>query len=218
VDLAAHRLLDRLARLDEARQRREHRGREAVAASEQAARSAHHHGDGHRVGAREMLCRAGDATAVGARALGHGRAAAHRAEAVAGVPVQERARLGGDGRLARVEACGHGAQILEGGDLGEPEGGERVGLVGDVHGEVGHAVAQAEQHRRGRGVEPVEERPGRPRQRAGLGALHEWLEPPQGEEARRRVGAQRFQPGRIAPLDAHPVERAPGERDRFGHR
>ena len=61
--LAPHRVLDRLARLDEAGERRIHAGHEMRAAAEQAALARHRQHDRHRVGARKML---------GARSWGRG--------------------------------------------------------------------------------------------------------------------------------------------------
>ncbi len=95
--LAAHRILDRLAGLHEAGEARVHVRVEARRAAEERALAAALPVDGehdhHRVGARKMLRRADRAVAPVSADRHPGRRAADRAEAVAGVPVGEAARL-----------------------------------------------------------------------------------------------------------------------------
>ena len=94
VELAAHRVLQRLARLHEAGEAGKHPRREAVLAAEHAAVAVDRQHDDDRIGAREMLGAAGRAVAPVA-ALGRpGRLAAAGAEAVALVPGDQAARLG----------------------------------------------------------------------------------------------------------------------------
>ena len=87
ADLAPHRLLDRLAGLDEAGEARIHALRKARLAAEQAALAVERQHDDDRIGAREMLRLAGVAFAPPAGGGDPRRRAAIGAEAVARVPV-----------------------------------------------------------------------------------------------------------------------------------
>lgn len=86
-------MLERLARLDEARERRVHAGRELLLPPEQAALAIGDEHDDDRIDARKMLCVAVRTKASPARAGGIRGVAAVRAEAVPPMPVEHRTRF-----------------------------------------------------------------------------------------------------------------------------
>ena len=106
--------------------------------------------DGHRVGARKVFGGAFRAAPLRARRGQHGLPAAGRAVAVPRVPVDQGARVSGDGGLVGRELRHDSPKLLEARDVFDAEG--RLGLVhrGDVHREVRDAVVDAEQKRRRR--------------------------------------------------------------------
>ena len=142
--LAAHGVLDRLARLDEAGQRRVHAGREMRAAAEQAAVAAHREHDRHRVGAREVLGVAAGALPLVAARADLGRSATPAAEAVGGVPGEQGAGLGECARGLRVEQPlgGHRAEVDRLDSFGE-----RVGLEPGRGGDHRPGLRPAEEYR-----------------------------------------------------------------------
>ena len=89
-----HRVLDRLARLEEAGEARPHGRPETRAAAEQAVLALGRQHDHHRIGAREMLGVALRTIALPAGADRLRRRAAVRAEAVTQMPMQHRLGLG----------------------------------------------------------------------------------------------------------------------------
>ena len=94
LHLAPHRLLDRLARLQEAGERRIHAGREARLPAEQAALAVDRQHDHHRIDARKNLDRRRRRRCgCTPPPLQRERPAAAPAEAVRGVPVEIGARL-----------------------------------------------------------------------------------------------------------------------------
>ena len=199
-DLALHGLFERLAALDEAGERREERARPRGLAAEQAALAVEHEHDHHRVGAREVLGRARVAPAGPAAVLRARRLAAAGAEAVAGMPVQQVARLRRDRRVAGREEARDRAQLREVRDAVEAELRERLGAVGEIGREVRDAVGDAEEDGLGRGLAAVEQGGRRPRQlrrvaacaRAETGArpaARAWRRRRAARAARRRRGA-----------------------------
>ena len=97
----------RVSRLDESGEARPHAGRKSRLAAEQAALAVDRQHDDDRVGAREMLRRAGRAIAPPTGVDDAGRLAAMGAKTMPRVPMQQRLRLG-DRRLVlgRDEALG----------------------------------------------------------------------------------------------------------------
>ena len=147
VNLARHRFLDRLARLDEAGERAEAaRGKARLAAEQQARRlplAVRHQHDRDRIGARKMLRVAPGAFALPA-AFGDPRALpAHGAEAVPGMPIDQAARPAIDREIARFETLDRRPQARV----------ERAGTAGFRHrGEVRPLLmVEAEKHQFGIG-------------------------------------------------------------------
>src|SRR5581483_1132268 len=119
TNLAAHRFLRGLARLHIAGKAREAGTGAALVAAEQTVLAAHREHDRHRVGARVMLGPALRAAPLPAGLVDRGRRPALGAEAVPGVPADERARLGENRRLALRDLRRQGADIDR---LGVPAG------------------------------------------------------------------------------------------------
>src|SRR5262249_60069920 len=94
LPLAPYRLLDVLARFDEAGEARPHGRGEARRAPEQAMLALHRQHDDDRIGARKMLGPARRTLALPAALDRVGRGAAVGAEAMARVPGEQRLRLG----------------------------------------------------------------------------------------------------------------------------
>ena len=101
--LAAHRLFDGLARLDEARKARPHARRKARTAAEQAALAVDREHDDDGIGARKMLRAAGRAVAPPAGVDDAARRPAIGTEAVARMPAEHRLRLGERRQMLRRE-------------------------------------------------------------------------------------------------------------------
>src|SRR5690606_28741342 len=102
--------------------------------------------------AREMLCAARRALTFGAAFRDVGRAPATRAETVPAVPVEQPARLAGDGEVAVMEPLRGVPQRRVGAEIGERRAcGFRRG--GGVDGEDGAVSLKAEKDDRGVGAE-----------------------------------------------------------------
>src|SRR5262245_508289 len=92
-NLTAYGVLDVLARLDEAGQRREHLVAVAMLVCQQAVLAVRDQHDDHRIGAREPFGLAGPASAPPAAVLDQGVAAATPAAAGVVVPLRQRPGL-----------------------------------------------------------------------------------------------------------------------------
>src|SRR5260221_6046645 len=115
IDLACHRFLQALARLDKAGQGRVHSRRPDALAPQEAAITVMDQHDHRRVGARKILRLAGG---VGAAAympalLADAGGAAHRAEALSHVPKGEASRIGGGRALMPRPERPHAAAVRE---------------------------------------------------------------------------------------------------------
>ena len=111
ADLAAHGLLRGLARLDEAGEAGEPGARAPPVAAEQGPLAADREHDHDGIGAREVRRPARRALPFPAGRRHPGRRSALGAEAMAGVPVEQRAGLGEDRRLAGGDRRGEGAHV-----------------------------------------------------------------------------------------------------------
>src|SRR4051794_30589070 len=181
LGLAANRVLDRLAGLDEAGEARIGVRHEAGLAAEKAALAAVHQHDGDGVRARKVLRLAGGAIAAKAGAGEDGRRAAVRAEAVARMPEQQRLGLRQNAELVRRHEALHR-------DRAQVDGAKGGVLLEGVDR---RRVEQRREHRPS--VERAEERLLVPRRRA--------LEVGEGQK-RGRAGAVRAQ-DRDVPRDRH---------------
>ena len=143
VDLARHGILEALARLDEARQRRMHAARKMLAAAQQALVAVMDQHDDRRIGAREML---GLAALVGA----HADVAAardswcwrrtRRSSGGGGASRSCRGHRPGSSPRARTAAAPTWRRSTN-----SPRSAERRVLAGDVDGEIGRAVDIAQE-------------------------------------------------------------------------
>ena len=142
MGLAPYRVLDRLARLDEARETRPHPGLEAMRSAEQAALALDREHDGDRVGARKMLRLAGRTIAPPATLDCVGRRPAIRAESVARVPVQQRLAFRERRQMVGIDEAAHGdrAQIEDEEVVARLEWLDVFGI--ESHGESCGAVAE----------------------------------------------------------------------------
>ena len=208
VNLAAHGLFQRLARLHETCEAGEAAARALAVPAEQGALTADREHDDDRIGAREMRRPAIGAAPHPPGRCHPGRRAALGAEAVTRMPVDQRAGLGENRRLTGRDRRGEGADVDQlGVDVGRGAGAARVDR--EVRARV---VVDAEQDQesarldlpapRGRRL-PVERRLRR--------AAHERFQVAQGEEPRARVHQQRGDPLVVIPAGADPVERIAGE-------
>ena len=141
--LAAHGLLRRLARLDEAGEAREPGARAPAVAAEQGPLAADGEHDHHGIGAREVRGPARRAVPLPAGRRHPGRRSALGAEAMSGVPVEQGAGLGEDRRLAGGDRRGEGAHVDQ---LGVDVG--RDVRSGRIDREVRAPVAEAEEDQR----------------------------------------------------------------------
>ena len=121
--LADHRLLQRLARLDEPGQGRVAARRPVRAAAEQHPVAVGDEHDDHGVGARVMLRAAARAHAHEPGLADVGRMPAGGAEAVAPVPVQQRGDVGGEAGLGARE---HGERLAQAHGAGSVARGQGV--------------------------------------------------------------------------------------------
>ena len=142
---------------------------------------------------------------------------ARRAVAVARVPVEQRARVGGDGGVGCGQLRHRRAQVLEARHVGDAEALHRIRLRGHVDGEVRDPIARAEQHRLRHRIQVLEELALRPRQLARGAGLHQGLELPHRQIPRLRRAILRVQPLAAAAAQALAVKRAPGVGDRGSH-
>src|SRR5262245_48719748 len=204
--LAAHGLLERLARLDEAGEAREPGARPPPVAAEQAAPAVDREHDHHGIGTREVRGLAVRAASHPTGRCDPGRRAALGAEAVPGVPVEERARLREDRRLARPDLRSERAHVDQ---LGVAVG--RDARAGRIDREVCAPVAETEEDQRRPGLDLPAPGPNRlPVERRRL-AAREGLQVAQRQDARLRIVEQPGDPRPVFPALAGPVQRIAAE-------
>src|SRR5208282_135719 len=212
--LARDRVLQALARLDEAGKGRVHAGRpDALAAQEAALAPAHQH-DHRRIGAGEML---GLALWVCADAhvAGRGtqrRSAAHAAEAVVAMAVENASGIGEERALAVLEQWTMAAQVSE-------LAAERLAYAGGIlemrkiEGEMRDLPAEAEEHEMrfaiedGARLRDGREEGCRPPRGSGVHA-EEVLGAPHRHEARARIAEPLLEPACVRAQGAGAIESA----------
>ncbi len=193
-----------------------HAGRPDALAAQEAALALRHQHDDRRIGAREVLRLAGG-VAAGAHVAGLGTqrpGAAHAAEAMARVPVEDAARIGEDGAVALREKRAVAAQI---GEFAAEASARRGGIleIGEVEGEMRCRPGEAEEHERPLAVrERAELRTRREKRRRRhlrrRGRAKEVLAAPHRHEPRARIGEEALEPGLVAAQRARAVEAAAG--------
>jgi hypothetical protein len=201
--LADHRLLGRLAGVDEPGQDRHPAARPGGVPGQQAAvvRVGHQH-DHRGVGAREVLGAVGRAAGGVPARIDHRRGPVDRAVRVRVVPVGQGHRVREQARVAVAEQRPDLAQRQH---AGPGRGDGQVGRDAEVDDPVG-VLAEQEP---GAGGRPG----GRHEDQRGIVLVH----PDQDaavrdhEHAGARVGPGRVQPGHVGPLLGDPVHRAPGQ-------
>jgi hypothetical protein len=149
LHFAADSFFDRLALVDEPRQRRTCPGsrQPPTALAQQAPSAVRHDHDGDGISTGKML-------RFAARALTHVPAttlyrplAAHATKLVASVPVDLRSALRQDAGFGWAQLCGCGPRLFEPPGLIQPQLVLRVAELRDIDGEVRHAVDLTEKHR-----------------------------------------------------------------------
>ena len=187
VDLAAHGLFQRLARLHETGEAGEAAARALAIPAEQGALTADREHDDDRIGAREVRCAAIGAAPHPAGRYHPGRRSALGAEAMPRVPVDQRAGLGEDRRLAGRDRRGEGAHVDQlGVDVRRGAGAARVDR--EVRAPV---VVDAEQDQEGARLDlPAPRGRGLPVEHRFRRAAHERLQVAQREEPRSGVRQQ----------------------------
>src|SRR5206468_7446304 len=167
-----------------------------------------------RVGAREVRRPALRAAPYPAGGRYLRRRCALRAEAMAGVPVEQAAGLGEDRRLAGGQGRRESAHV----DRLGVDGGRDTG-AGRIDREVRASVAEAEKDELGAPVDVgAPRRNGLPVERRRRGGARERLQVAQGQDARLWVAEQRGDPVAVVPPLADPIERVAGEAVEVFHR
>ena len=203
--LARHRLLEALARLDEAGQRRMHARRPDALAAQETALAVMDQHDHRRIGAREMRrrCRRGWCSAAHGR-LPRSASARRRRRRSGGARANRRCRAhrprsapssrgsSGPTRRRSVNATGASARIAC----------ERRFDRREIDREIGALPAQAQQHRSRRvGAATARRAAANARGAAPLAAQHQVLAAPDRHEAACGIVEARGQPGRVlAPM------------------
>ncbi|MCG3170396.1 MAG: hypothetical protein CALGDGBN_01936 [Pseudomonadales bacterium] len=202
--LAAHRLLERLAGLDEAGQRRiEPRGEDRLAPQQHLAAVFGEH-DHDRVDARKVLGAAMRTAAPPAGTERHGRRTAVRAVAVAVMPVDHAARAAVQRRLGRRQArqpLHHAERAVD-----------RTGLIEAQLGKARHPLVESQQHQfvvRGSLRQRHPPEPAR--------GVDQRLQAVEHQQARMRVGACRGEFLLVGAQVFGAIERGAGEAGCGGH-